>query len=63
MNSIKSLADRLSWIALKKYCPAPETAPPKRGPIVSNHAARLSTTSLPALAVTIVLAAPETAGP
>ncbi|MBP7061732.1 hypothetical protein KA037_05270 [Patescibacteria group bacterium] len=49
--------------AWKKYCPAPEIAHPKRGPIVNKPDAKLLTTSLPALAVTMALLAQLTAGP
>ena len=42
---------------------APSSAPPKRGPTVSKPEASDDTRSLPALAATIVLWAPATAGP
>jgi len=46
-----------------QYFPAPSIAPPNRGQTVASQEISDDFKSFPALAVTIALCAPETAGP
>ena len=63
MEETNSAGDNFLSYASENCSAASFKAPPKRGPMVSNPEQRDDTRSFPALAETMVLWAPDTAGP